>query len=763
MPPYPLADPALLAEVAEYLTANGWQPVWCPQRQNGSCTPSNNPSVTGYDAPYPTVLPQPPGPHRLGFRVPPSLVIIDVDHYEGKQGAHTLDRAEEYLGPLPPTYKVTARGMDDPSGRFIFRKPVDLDFSNSALNQFANDNGKTDIDILRTGHRFSWAPGDLNHKNHQPVQCYDPDGVICLMPAADDPSIPSLPQRWIDYLRNPPKAYSSDAYVRPADGPQWWLAQPDNSISTDDALSKFAYSMMVSCDDMEVIYEQWQRVSQADDPSWPWDREDFDRHTRPHAQEKAAREVARQEDLLNSLPASRSELDQIEERNKQEAVRDQRIQEVISQHNLFPVQPLDQDIPQGPRQTLQEYVGELVRGYPNFTEEIKRSLIRKYAEKDVAELMSTPFTGYKQIGQLPEPSPPETLQVRGKDSTYSSVVPRGAVTVISGHRASGKTWVTATWAAQELRAGNVVFWVDFERQDRALTSKLRMLGVPEHMIDNQLRYTDALPPAEVLLRDVQQAGESGTHRVMIVVDAWRALQNRVMPGTGSNDGDAVEQVYTEYLTPLALLGGANIVLIDHMAKAAGTSAPASTIGAERKESAADYVILVDQTVPFSKKDSGFSTLTLTKVRGGEETAGTAVGYLWVPGENEDTSDAGITKYPRQPELRNWAPECVPGLGDMNGEPSDKAKREAAILSIVRDNRLQLGPRPLGMRVFEVYPDLFASAKSATDLASRMRTDGKLVKEDGKDGKYDVPEATTVMEVREPAPKIDPSVLEHPEG
>jgi KaiC/GvpD/RAD55 family RecA-like ATPase len=738
MPQHPVAPRDLLLSVAQDLIIKNWQPVWCLQRQSGGFSPAEG--TTGYEAPYPTVTAQPVGAHRLGFRMPPNIVCIDVDHYDGKRGADTMDRAEAWLGELPLTYKVTSRGVNDPSGRYLYRKPVELDFSDRALIQFANDNGKTDVEILRTGHRFSWAPGDINHKNGLTVQCFDPLGEPCWLPDANSEDIPELPQRWIDYLWNPPAAHSLSAYTRPGDGPQWWLLQPDASLGSDSELSAFAFDMMLSRVGMDEIFDQWLRVSRTDDPGWPWSREDFDRHVRSQAQSKAAEAIAREESTLDSLPATREQLsdiarqqsEQFEREQKLTALREQRIAEAVQGQFIFPVIPLDQEAPeQAPTQSQSEFISGLVRGLPQYDQQYKNILARKQAEIDVEYLLAAQFEGYKSIAYLPEPPEPETLRVMGKDSAQSSVIARAKVTVMSGHRSSGKTWVTATWAAQELRAGNRVIWIDFERQEDELASKLRQLGIPAHVMDSQLQYTAVLPPAPRLAADVREATENGSHRCLVVVDAFRTLQNLVVPGSTANDGDAVEQVYIEYLTP-AQEAGANIVLLDHMSKAGDKG----TFGSERKESAADYVIKVEKVQQFSKLSAGYSSLTVTKARGGHIDEDIVVGYLWVPGDGSISGES-IRQYPKYPELRNWAPEIEATLEDVQGA-SEKGQKEEAIIEIVRDNRLQLGPRPLGQRVFEVCPDLFTSAKAATDFAGRMAKQGKIVKEDGQQGKYDLP-------------------------
>jgi hypothetical protein len=687
-------------------------------------------------------------------------VIIDVDHYEGKQGAHTLDRAEEFLGPLPATYKVSARGLNDPSGRFIFRKPLDLDFSNSALNQFANENGKTDIDILRTGHRFSWAPGDLNHKNHKPVVCYDPDGVICLMPEVTDPSIPELPERWVDYLRNPPAAFNANGYTRPADGPQWWLQQPDESLGGDDELKDFAWAMLISGVPVEDIYPQWLRVSRNDDPSFPWDREDFDRHTRAEAQHKAAQVIAREEALLDSFPAERDQLDQIA-RQTTEAFENRQLLATYLEPQIAFDPALYSDLTHvaGVNAKHENDKGfgttDRIRSQPEWDKLVWQELCRTQAKRDAATILSGGFAGYSDIADLPEPPEPETLCVTGKDTKGTRVIGRATITVISGQRSAGKTWAVATWAAQELRANHKVIWLDFERQDMLTNAKFKALQVPKHILKGQLQYAASLPPAARLVRDIQYASNYGQFRVLLVIDAFRTLQSLVVPGSTANDGDAVEQVYVEYLTP-CVEAGATIALLDHLPKAGG-----STFGSERKESAPDYVIHMEKGIKFDKKTPGFSILTMAKDRYGNTSEDTAVGYLWVPGDGS-AGGPSIKEYPRMPELRNWAPESALTLADTTGQ-SERGQKEEAVIETVRDNPLRYGTRDLSRHLRDVYPDLFVSAEAASSFTRRMLKDGKLTKEDGQQGKYDVPEQATVMEVHNPASQIDPSILEHPEA
>src|SRR5262249_38660128 len=110
--------PAALLGLAKDMILKGWQPVWCPHRMSGSFSPL--PGCTG-GVDFPTVLPQPTDvAHKLAVRPPEDVVMFDVDDYEDKHGQDTMDRAEAWLGELPPTYRITSRGNSNPSGRYLF-------------------------------------------------------------------------------------------------------------------------------------------------------------------------------------------------------------------------------------------------------------------------------------------------------------------------------------------------------------------------------------------------------------------------------------------------------------------------------------------------------------------------------------------------------------------------------------------------------------------------------------------------------------------
>ena len=757
----PTATREQLLAAAEDMIEKGWQPVWCLARQSGSFTPI--PGTTGGSAPYPSVESQPAGAHRLAFRPPPSVVLLDVDDYtyagHEKHGALTLDAAEEWLGDLPETWRVTSRGWDNPSGRYLFRKPEDLDFTDSALYQFAwDDERTTDIEIVRTSHRFSWAPGDTHYKNGELIQCFDPDGEICWLPYVHE--LPELPERWVRYLRNPPVAQSAEVYTRPSDGPEWWLSQADHSLGSRAELARFGFYLMASRLSEDQAMAQLRRVALAVNPSDPWEDEHLWGLVDANTQRKTAELVERQEAEYDSLPATGPELDRIARTAYEDYSKEQQF---IAR--LEPQAPLNEEVGKKAMEQLRDadsvsnsparQRASDIRNTPGYVPVLNNELFRIQARKDAAWLLSEDFKGFESIAYLPAPSPPSTLFVVGSDKNPGChIIPEKKVLVLSGARSSGKTWITATWAVQEMTPGNTVIWIDFERQKEALNERLMLAGAQPHIIDRYLQYTAEPPPVEALVNAIREASEYGLRRVLLVVDAFRGLQGKIAPGTSAIDGDAVEAVYLEYLNP-AIEAGATVCLLDHLPKAGG-----ATFGSERKESAADYVITVEQVEAFTKEKPGYSTMTLTKDRYGYFAADTKVGHLWMPGDGSQSAAEGITKYPGIPTLRNWAPDTEASLSDLP-DSSGKGKQELILIELVAANPLKYSINKLAKDAMDGYPELFKAESTTKARIRALVSGGKLAKEEGSNGHLDTPAPVAGNKAASlDVPALDPKLLEH---
>ena len=157
--------------------------------------------TTGYDAPLPSYADcwawaeeHPRG--NLALRMAPGQVGIDVDAYavgaKVKRGDATIAEHARRAGvALPPTWRLTSRGADNPSGRYLFRTTPGVRLV-TAL---------TDVELLQPHHRYAVAwPSGNPHDDGRLVEWIDPSGrVASRVPSPDE--LPELPPEWLELLR----------------------------------------------------------------------------------------------------------------------------------------------------------------------------------------------------------------------------------------------------------------------------------------------------------------------------------------------------------------------------------------------------------------------------------------------------------------------------------------------------------------------------------------------------------------------------------
>ncbi|MDR3658505.1 MAG: AAA family ATPase [Mycobacterium sp.] len=131
-----------------------------------------------------------PGILALAERLPEGVLGIDVDAYDGKNGEQTLADWEAQFGPLPPTYRVTARG-DGVSGIRLYRVPVGF---------YPKETHNSGVEFLDHHHRYMAAPPSWHHIG-KPYRLILPNGKrskFGILPSVD--TIPLLPQSYLDGL-----------------------------------------------------------------------------------------------------------------------------------------------------------------------------------------------------------------------------------------------------------------------------------------------------------------------------------------------------------------------------------------------------------------------------------------------------------------------------------------------------------------------------------------------------------------------------------
>lgn len=161
-------------------------------------------------------------------------VAIDVDDYEIegkiKNGGESLSALEAMLGPLPPTWRSSARGIESPSGQRFYR--ILPDHSPRILDW--DDRPGPHIEIVRWGHRYSVVWPSMNGRLGAIYRWISPEGEY-VDGVPDINSLPLLPEKWVEYLTQGFTEYDDklSARVDLTDDAarEWVLSMPDS----DDA------------------------------------------------------------------------------------------------------------------------------------------------------------------------------------------------------------------------------------------------------------------------------------------------------------------------------------------------------------------------------------------------------------------------------------------------------------------------------------------------------------------------------------------------
>jgi Bifunctional DNA primase/polymerase, N-terminal len=145
--------------------------------------------------------------HNIGLRLPPDIIGIDVDSYDGKTGAATRTEAEKRWGRLPYSPRSTSRhhNGDRVSGIQLFCIPPGEELVDKI--KFP-ELGLGDIEIIQRHHRHAQVWPSIHNRTGQTYEWLGIDGVPEEPPGIAD--IPDLPAKWLDELRSDRQHTSSD-------------------------------------------------------------------------------------------------------------------------------------------------------------------------------------------------------------------------------------------------------------------------------------------------------------------------------------------------------------------------------------------------------------------------------------------------------------------------------------------------------------------------------------------------------------------------
>lgn len=137
------------------------------------------------------------GTAQLALRMPDGVIGVDVDDYGSKHGATTIRHAIDQYGPLPRTWRSTARGAGQPSGILFYRVRADTAFP--GLLKFP-EMQLADVELIQRHHRYAVAWPSVHPDTDTPYLWYSPDGAAADQPPNVD-DLPWLPDRWYELAK----------------------------------------------------------------------------------------------------------------------------------------------------------------------------------------------------------------------------------------------------------------------------------------------------------------------------------------------------------------------------------------------------------------------------------------------------------------------------------------------------------------------------------------------------------------------------------
>lgn len=185
------------AEAAELYFLLGWDPLPLPAGEKNP-PPSGFTGRAGRDV-TDELLEEWASSWRkanLALRMPPGVVGVDVDQYtkngHDKTGQDTMDMLVARLGELPPTWRSSARGAENPSGQRFYRVSAGTELRN----------GLPGIEFIQRHHRYTVAwPSTNPDAAGAMYRWYRPDGSESdTVPTPLD--FPWLPEAWVAHLRS---------------------------------------------------------------------------------------------------------------------------------------------------------------------------------------------------------------------------------------------------------------------------------------------------------------------------------------------------------------------------------------------------------------------------------------------------------------------------------------------------------------------------------------------------------------------------------
>lgn len=197
-------------------------------------------------------------------------------------------------------------------------------------------------------------------------------------------------------------------------------------------------------------------------------------------------------------------------------------------------------------------------------------------------------------GHYTQPAPDLLHRDDGKHLIY-----KGMVNGIHGDSGTGKSWLIVYTAAQIIRSGGLVLYLDLEDTPSSIVARLRLAGLTDEQILSGLDYrrpTESFtqPAVDCLCADLARDG----HELVVIDSLGEAF---ALDGINEDKDNEVGPWLRHVARPMADTGAA-VALVDHSTKAADN--PLFPSGSKRKRAAITGASYFVEAIDSMAKDRG---------------------------------------------------------------------------------------------------------------------------------------------------------------
>lgn len=132
---------------------------------------------------------------NICLRLPLGVIGLDVDNYDTKLGAVSLEAKEHQWGALPATWRTTSRD-DGVSGIRLYRVPVPAGAADLPRSLDWPGSFGPGTETIHYGHRYVVAPPSVHPDTERAYRWINPDGVVSMAPPRIA-ELPELPWAWV--------------------------------------------------------------------------------------------------------------------------------------------------------------------------------------------------------------------------------------------------------------------------------------------------------------------------------------------------------------------------------------------------------------------------------------------------------------------------------------------------------------------------------------------------------------------------------------